>query len=305
MQKQIQLTFNLKGSWKDRDSQLLTEAASNLGYELKIMSSFEMRQKSLPYAVLNGGGSLNETHLRYLRSMELSGVKHLNPCYKVVIAEDKALSNLEIGSLGFSVPKTIDLHVGLRNPNMAAYIEREIGFPCIIKHPKSAIGVGIHLVKTREEFRDLYDLIYTCSMRYMDFQNTVNFVAQELIPETKNKDIRVFVLDGKILGAMLRENPIGWNVKRVEWAPGFPETHADINYERYKVDQDLENKILRITSHLGLRFAGYDVLFGGPDNKYVFGEVNPCPGLNNFNNLCPEVGLPEQVIRALTGENND
>ena len=300
MTNKIQLTFNLKGAWKNRDSELLTDSAKKLGYELVILSSYAMKEElEIPLAILNGGGTLNETHLRYTRKLELAGVKYLNPCYNILLAEEKILSNLEISSLGIRVPKTVDLPMGIRNPNMSKYIEQEIGFPCIIKHPRSAIGVGIYLVKTREDFRDLFDLLYTTSMRYMDFNNTVNLVVQEFIPTTKNKDLRVFVLDGKILGAMHRENPIGWNVKRVEWAPGFPETHADIIYTNFDVDAEVATNCINICNKLGLRFAGLDILFGNEYDKYIYGEINPCPGLNNFNNLRPDINLPDKILKSL------
>lgn len=300
MTKEICLTYNFKTAWRDNDFQLLKSASEEFGYTTKILNSFDMmKEKTLPYAVYNGGGSPNETQVRYLRHCELNGVKYLNPVYATLIAEDKALSNLEIESLGFRVPKTIDLHIGLRLPHVVEIIDQELGFPCIIKHPKSAIGVGVHRVKTREEFNDLFDLLYTCSMRTLDFKNTVNLIAQEYITSTKNQDLRVFVLNDQIVGAMHRVNPIGWNVKRVEWIPGWPTDKSDIHYTFVQVSDDLADKCLKIAKHLNMKFVGLDILYGENEDEYIFGELNPNPGITNFYNLVPDINIHKKIIHNL------
>lgn len=300
MNKEIQITFNNKWAWRDGDFELLKSASEFFGCTVRVVNSWEMmNEKKFPYAVYNGGGSPNESQIRYLRKCELNGVKHLNPIYSVLIGEDKALSNLEVESLGFKVPKTIDLQLGVRSPFVVDVIEEEIGFPCIIKHTRSAIGVGVHRVKTREEFNDLFDLLYTCSMRGLDFKSTVNLIAQEYITSTKNTDLRVFVLNNKIIGAMHRSNPIGWNVKRVEWNPAFNKNKADINYTHVNISDELAEKCIKICKHLNLKFVGLDILYGNTQDDYIFGEINCNPGISNFNKLVPSANIHKKIISSL------
>jgi glutathione synthase/RimK-type ligase-like ATP-grasp enzyme len=155
----------------------------------------------------------------------------------------------------------------------------------------------VHLIKDEKEFEDVFDILTVSGTRYGDFCTTSNFMVQEFIPETLGKDIRVVVLNGKCIGAMLRINPIGWSVKRIQWSPGTPETHADIIYSEFDIDPELSETCIRICDRLNLSFAGLDVLFG--KDKYVYGEVNPFPGLSNFSKMNPTVDLPGQIIDTL------
>jgi glutathione synthase/RimK-type ligase-like ATP-grasp enzyme len=298
MSPEILLTLNAPNMFRKTDIELLSGAIIEAGFSPRVLNACEMyRESKVPYGALNLSGPPNETHLRYLRKLELEGTNVLNPVYNSIVADDKALSNLEISKLGLEVPKTIDVHLANRDIRVATYVKREIGFPCVLKFPKSGFGVGVHLVKDEKEFEDLFDLLFMCSSRTSDNISNVNLVAQEYVKETTSKDLRVVVLGNECIGAMHRENPIGWNVKRVSWHPLYPETHADIVYTKFQIPDDVRSNCIRICKTLGLGFAGIDILFG--EKKFVYGEVNSFPGLKNFNSLYPELALPSRLVNHL------
>ena len=297
---EIQLTFNDGTINRTNDIELLSDAIRARGLTPTVVRAYQMHMhmhNDIPYALINLSAFPNETHLRYVRHMELSGSKVINHILPTMYSTDKFLSNLELKHININVPKTLNLLTAYRNVGTTAYIKDQIGFPCVLKYPTSAFGVGVHLIKDEKEFEDIYDILTVSATRYGDFSTTSNFMVQEFIPETLGKDIRVLVLNGKCIGAMLRVNPIGWSVKRVQWSPDRPETHADIIYSEYNIDSELSDTCIRICDKLNLSFAGLDVLFG--KDSYIYGEVNPFPGLSNFNKMNPKADLPGQLVDIL------
>lgn len=289
---EIQLTLNTFMEYRNDDITLLTNAASALGFTVRVIKSFDMyKEDNVPFAVINLSGQPNDTHLRYLRRLEHAGTKVLNPIYNSIIADDKSLSNLEIKHLGMPVPKTVDVHVANRGEHVTHHVFSEVGFPCVVKFPKSGFGVGVHLVNDQYAFDELFDLLYLCNSRSSDYISNVNIVAQEYIANSTGKDVRVVILGGKVFGSVYREKPNSWRVARGPrgvW-------QSDINYSIIDVDQGTKDSCIKICDSLNLKIAGIDLLIG--KDGYVYGEINSFPGMSNFTKFFPD--YPELVIKEL------
>jgi ribosomal protein S6--L-glutamate ligase len=93
---------------------------------------------------------------------------------------------------------------------------------------------------------------------------------QQYVPHA-GFDIRVLVLDGKILGAMKRESPDDF---RTNVARNGTATQIEVNPEMAEMS-------LRASEAIGTRIAGVDLLTDPAGETYVI-ELNAVPGWRAF-----------------------
>lgn len=255
-----------------------------------------------PFAAINLIQFANETHSRFLRYWEIKGTKVLNPILSSKIADDKMYSHLELLKIGVPVPKTLDFHASGWNHDVLNVIEKELGYPFIIKVPNQSQGIGICIANNKYEARDFFDLIYSLSSRCGDYITTVgNVIAQQCMKENLGTDIRAMVLNNKFLGAMIRISLTDWKGRGDALArrfPGRPFTDSSMmTYKPYEIPEYVQKQCLSICEHLNLNFAGFDLFY--QDNVYYFGEINTQPNLRNFELCYPEYNITEMIIKFL------
>jgi glutathione synthase/RimK-type ligase-like ATP-grasp enzyme len=298
MNKEVLLTGNFTLNFTQHNVGHYVDACKELGYTARVVNSQDMHNETeLPFAAINMAGYPNETHKRFLRKLELQGVKVVNPVYNAAIADDKALSNLEMAGLGLPVPKTMDLHVSSFDRSIPVYVRDQIGYPCVIKHPRMGYGMGIHLARTEDEFTSIFDLLALCSSKSANYMSNTNLVVQQFIPETESRQVKVFVLDKKIVGAYYYQNSASWrigrtgpvDVPRTDNAPG-----GKVIFELREIDAKLAEQCIYVMDALKLTFACIDVFFG-PDG-FLFNEINTSPG---FHRCYPERPMAHLVMDHL------
>jgi glutathione synthase/RimK-type ligase-like ATP-grasp enzyme len=255
--------------------------------------------KQNPFAVLNIGGMPNKTHIRFLRTCEINGSKYINPVLQSIIADDKYLSSLEMNALGVKVPKILDLHMGYRNSKITELVEKNIGFPCVLKHPQSCLGIGVLLIKSRKELAHVYDLLYTTSMRYMDYENTNNFLIQEFIQTSESKNVRAVVINDNFIGSYKKVNHSDWLVKRTDWTP---DQEDPIKTEIYDLPLFIKEQCIKVCKHFNLKYASFDLLFSENNIPEYFCEINTSPGSTEFEKVFPNSITPK-LAEILMGEN--
>jgi ribosomal protein S6--L-glutamate ligase len=204
-------------------------------------------------------GSLEQVVYRMdaLAALEAAGVLVINPAKSVECAVDKFLTTHRLERAGLPVPKTVvceDADAG-----MIAF--SELGGDVVVKPLFGSEGRGIVRVSDP-------DLAWR-TFRTLERLNAVLYL-QEFI-DHPGWDIRVMVLDGRILGAMRRVNPWDFrtNVSR----------HAAI--ETYLPTALEETWALAAAHAVGAWFAGVDVLYNRAGLGYVI-EVNAVPGWRAF-----------------------
>ena len=109
-------------------------------------------------------------------------------------------------------------------------------------------------------------------------------IVQEYIKHSEGKDLRVIVIGGKVIGAMLRESTDGSfkaNISR--GGAGKP----------YEVDDELEMLSIQVSKTLNLDIAGVDLLFH-PDG-YRICEANSSPGFRGFEEAL-SINIPEKIF---------
>lgn len=204
-------------------------------------------------------GSLEQVVYRMdvLGRIESAGIRVVNSPKSLECAVDKYLTTARLQSAGLPVPDTI---VCEHEDDAAAAFEA-LGRDVVVKPLFGAEGRGI----VRVSDPDLAHRTFRTLMRLDSVLYVQKFVEHE------GFDVRVLVLNGRVVGAIRRRSPHDFrtNVSRSAVA----ELHAP-------TDQEVEFA-LRATAATGAFVAGIDLLYDRAGNCYVI-EVNAVPGWQAF-----------------------
>lgn len=204
-------------------------------------------------------GSLEQVVYRMdvLARLEASGVVVLNPPKSVECAVDKYLTTAKLEASGLPVPET----VVCENSDDALVAFEQLGCDVVVKPIFGSEGRGILRVSDPDlalrTFRTLERLQAALYLqRFVDHPG---------------HDVRVLVLDGRVLGGMRRvsDNDFRTNVSR----EGRGEAHNVTDVEA--------EWALRAAAATGARFAGIDILYDRAGRGFVI-EVNAVPGWRAF-----------------------
>ena len=194
--------------------------------------------------------------IRQFESQGVFSTLHAEPLLK---ARDK-LSCLQIlGSHGIGVPKTIYVS---NQYTMPFLLEEMEPYPIIIKLVSGTQGMGVILAENKSNAESILEAFYATREKV---------IMQKFIREAKGADIRAFVVDGEIVGAMKRQAKPG------DFRSNL---HRGGTSELITLTSQEEETALISVEILGLKIAGVDMLKtnSGP----VVLEVNASPGLEGI-----------------------
>ena len=109
--------------------------------------------------------------------------------------KDKLYSQQILGQSNLPVPKTLLV----KHPIDVEFVERSLNYPIIVKTLSGSFGAGVFLVEDRKQLRQLMRMAEITKPSY-------NIIIQEFIEDSYGKDLRVFVLNGKVVGCMMRQS---------------------------------------------------------------------------------------------------
>lgn len=141
-------------------------------------------------------------------------------------------------------------------------IERVGSAPVIIKLLEGTQGLGVVLAETKKAAQSVVEAFHGLKAR---------IIVQEFIKEAKGSDIRAFVVNGKVVGAMKRQGAEGEfrsNLHRGGVATVIKLTRAE------------KLAALNAAKALGLDVAGVDMLQSARGPLIL--EVNSSPGLEGI-----------------------
>jgi gamma-F420-2:alpha-L-glutamate ligase len=190
--------------------------------------------------------------------------------------KDKLYTQQILGQSNLPVPKTLLV----KHPINVDWVEKNIGFPVIIKTLSGSFGAGVFLAENKRQFKDLIKLAEITSKSY-------NIIVQEFIKESFGRDIRAFVLNGKVIGCMMRQatdDDFRANITR--GGEGIP----------YQIDEEIEWLGGECARLLGLDIAGVDLLFH--NGGYVICEVNSSPGFEGMDSYT-KTNIAEQIVHYI------
>jgi len=229
---------------------------------------------SLPDVVLARTGSgTGYFNLSVLRQFERLNVPTLPNSASIEASKDKMYANQILAQAGLPIPKTMLT----RFPCSAELVERQIGFPCVIKVVTGSHGAGVYLCETPKQFEDLSELISS-----LDFKNSM--IVQEYVQHSEGRDLRVIIIGGRVVGAMLRKSTDG------SFKANISRGGEGIAHD---VDDQMEMLAIQVAKTLDLDIAGVDLLFH-PDG-YRICEANSSPGFKGFEKALG-INIPQKVF---------
>ena len=220
-------------------------------------------------------GSLEQVVYRMdaLWSLEASGVAVLNPPKAVECAVDKYLTTTRLQRADVPVPPT----VVCENAETAMDAFELLGGDVVVKPIFGSEGRGI----VRVSDPDLALRTFRTLERLQAVLYLQRFIQHE------GFDVRVLVLDGRVLGGMKRRNPLDFRTNVARKAVAEPHVPSDMEVEWAQ----------RAAAAVGARFAGIDLLYDRQGNPYVI-EVNGVPGWRAFQRV-NRMDVAKLVIHAL------
>jgi ribosomal protein S6--L-glutamate ligase len=197
--------------------------------------------------------------LAVLRQFEMMGVYPLNESVAIGRSRDKLRSLQLLARDGIGLPVTAFANDPRRTDEI---IDIAGGAPVVIKLLEGTQGIGVVLGETRKSAKSVIEAFHGAE---------IAILVQQYIKESEGRDIRVFVIGGKAVAAMMRHgaaDDFRSNLHRGGKAENIHITSA-------------ERKIaIRAAKVMGLNVAGVDMLRSnqGP----VVMEVNSSPGLEGI-----------------------
>jgi gamma-F420-2:alpha-L-glutamate ligase len=215
----------------------------------------------LPQFVFPRTGSGTTYYIKaVIRHFERMGVPVINSSEAIDNVKDKLYTHQILAQSNLDIPKTMLL----RHPIDIDFVEKNIGFPVIVKKISGSYGRGVFLCEDKKQLNQLVTMAELTKKSY-------DIILQEFIKDTWGKDLRVFVVNNKVVGCMMRQatdDDFRANISR--GGEGFP----------YEVNEQIEWLSSESSKALDLDIAGVDLLF--QNGGYKICEVNSNPGFEGM-----------------------
>ena len=218
----------------------------------------------LPKFVFPRTGSGTSYYIKaVIRHFERMDIPVINSSDAIDNVKDKLYTHQILAQSNLDIPKTMLL----RYPIDIDFVEKNIGFPVIVKKISGSYGRGVFLCENKKQLNQLVTMAELTKKSY-------DIIIQEFVKDTWGKDLRVFVVNNKVVGCMMRQatdDDFRANISR--GGEGFP----------YEVNEQIEWLSSESSKALGLDIAGVDLLF--QNGGYKICEVNSNPGFEGMENF--------------------
>ncbi|MDH4943743.1 30S ribosomal protein S6--L-glutamate ligase [Sulfurimonas sp. C5] len=226
--------------------------------ELKI--NYEGKRLPAPDAIIPRiGASRTFYGTAMVRHFEMMDVFSTSGSLAIKRSRDKLRSLQILSKNGVDMPKTV---FASNKSSAKDVIALSGGAPLVLKILEGTQGVGVVLVDSEKAAKSVLDAFYG-----MD----VNLLVQEYIEEAGGADIRAFVVNGEVVGAMRRQGAEG------DFRSNL---HQGGKAVAHKLNRKEKATALAAAKHMGLGICGVDMIPSkrGP----LVMEVNSSPGLEGI-----------------------
>lgn len=253
----------------------LVEAAVQKGHEAKVVDHLKCNieiEKKNPRVFYNGeylddvdavipriGASVTFYGTAVVRQFEMRKVFTAVESQALIRSRDKLRSLQILARAGVGLPKTVFTNY---SKDVEQVVTSVGGAPLVIKLLEGTQGLGVVLAETPNAAKSIIEAFNGLRARV---------IAQQFIAEAGGADIRAFVVEGNIVGAMKRQG------KKGEFRSNL---HRGGSASVIKLTEEERNTALKATRVLGLGIAGVDML-QSKDGPLVI-EVNSSPGLEGI-----------------------
>lgn len=253
----------------------LVEAAQERGWEVRVIDylkcaieimkgelqiNYEGELLPVPDAIIPRiGASRTFFGTAMVRHFEMMDVFSVTGSLAIKRSRDKLRSLQILSRHGVDMPKTIFASNKTSSKDVLALSG---GAPLVLKILEGTQGVGVVLVDSNKAAKSVLDAFYG-----MD----VNLLVQEFIEEAGGADIRAFVVNGKVVGAMKRQGAEG------DFRSNL---HQGGSAVAHKLTRQERATATAAAKAMGLNVCGVDMIPSkrGP----LVMEVNSSPGLEGI-----------------------
>jgi ribosomal protein S6--L-glutamate ligase len=236
----------------------LEEGNPQVHYKGKALSGIDVIIPRIASSLTRYGSSI-------VRQFEMQNVFTANSSIAIVRSRDKLRSMQLMTKARVGIPKTV---FARETADFDGVLEQVGGAPVIIKVVRGTHGNGVVLAETRKAALAVMQAFYV---------EGVSFLVQEFIGESAGVDIRVIVVNGKVITAMLRQSlDDDFRSNIHQGGEGIP---VKLTAEERKTAQ-------KAAKAMGLQVCGVDMMRSNRGPLVL--EVNSSPGF---------------IIEQVTGQN--
>ncbi len=269
----------------------LVEAGEKKGHEMLVIDHTKcdlVIEKKKPAIIYKGteitgvdgvipriGASVTFFGTAVVRQFEMMKVFSATESQALVRSRDKLRSLQILSRAGLDLPKTVFSNY---SKDVSSVVEKAGGAPLVIKLLEGTQGIGVVLVDTNNSAESILEAFNGLQARV---------IVQEFIKEAKGADLRVFIVDGVVVGAMKRQGKEG------EFRSNL---HRGGSADIIELSDAEENAALKAARVMGLGIAGVDMLQSerGP----LILEVNSSPGLEGIETATGK-DIASQIIKYM------
>lgn len=205
------------------------------------------------------GSSITFYGTAIVRQFEVMDVISANPSQAIMRSRDKLRCMQILSGAGLGLPITGFARTASDVEDLINMVK---GAPLVIKLLEGTQGIGVVLAETKKAASSVIEAFYGLGN---------NILIQEYIKEAKGTDIRAFVVDGKVVGAMKR------TAKDGEFRSNL---HRGGTAEIIRLTKKEKDTAIAAAKELGLTVCGVDLL--PSDRGPLILEVNSSPGLEGI-----------------------
>lgn len=269
----------------------LKEAGEARGHKVEIINHMKcvlMVEKKNPMVLYNGrkldyfdavipriGASVTFFGAAVVRQFEMMKVFTAVESQALIRSRDKLRSLQILSRAGLGLPKTVFMDY---SKDTEGIVESVGGAPVIIKLLEGTQGLGVVLAENKKAAQSVIEAFHGVHAR---------IIVQEFVKEAKGADIRAFIVDGEVVGAMKRQALNG------EFRSNL---HRGGYAEVVKLTRSERATAISAAKKMGLGVAGVDMLPSKRGPLII--EVNSSPGLEGIEGAT-KVDIAGRIIRYL------
>ena len=230
------------------------------------------------------GASVTFYGASVVRQFEMMNIPTVTESQALVRSRDKLRSLQILARSNVGMPKTVFTNY---SKEVDMIIDSVGGAPLIVKLLEGTQGYGVVLAPTRKAAESIIEAFHSMKARV---------IVQEFIEEAKGADVRVFVVDNKVVGAMKRQGKEG------EFRSNL---HQGGTGKIIKLTKEERNIALTAARSMNLSIAGVDLLQSSRGPLVL--EVNSSPGLEGIEKATGKdiaSKIVEYAEKLITHKNN-
>jgi len=211
-----------------------------------------------------------------IKQFEMLGIPVVNKEIAVMRAKNKLRTLQILTKKDVPVPKS---YVVTNTENIDEIVDEIGSLPLILKAVSGSHGKGVSIIESRRALKSIIEML-------IKENDPEPLIVQEYVRESKGKDVRVFIVGKKIVGAMERIA-----TKRGEFRSNF---HLGGRVKIADLSEEEKITAKNAIAACGLDFAGVDIIRTKTGPKVL--EVNSNPGLEGIT-LATGKDIAGQIIK--------